>query len=113
LSPQNQIFNESSVPLVFIVDKDVSWSGYSLDNQSVVTINGNATIANVTNGVDSVTVYVNDTFGNYVASQTINFTVAVPPKPFPVATIIVAVSVAVAAVVVAGLSLVIFKKRKR
>ena len=44
LSPVNQTYNESSVPLVFTVDKTVNWTGYSLDGQQNVTITGNTTI---------------------------------------------------------------------
>ena len=112
LSPLNQKYNDSSVPLVFTANEAVNWTGYSLDGQQNVTITGNTTIANVANGLHSITVYANDTFGEIGASQTVNFTIA-KPEPFPTETVAaVSVAVAVAVVVVAGL-LVYFKKRKR
>jgi N-acetylneuraminic acid mutarotase len=105
----NATFTNSTVPLVFYVDKAVSWMGYSLDNQTAVTIDGNTTIANVTNGIHTLTVYANDTYGNYAQSQTINFTVAVP-APFPV-LVFVAVTATLAGVI-AAIGVVIYRKRR-
>ena len=50
LSDMNHTYNASSVPIIFTVNRNVRWSGYSLNGQPVVTINGNGTIANITNG---------------------------------------------------------------
>jgi parallel beta-helix repeat protein len=126
LSPVNQTYNASSVPLVFTLDKAVNWIGYSLDGQQNVTLSGNGTITggaiindtlvNMTSGLHSITVYANDTFGNIGASQTINFSIAVAPlvKPEPFPTAIVAAVAGVSAVIVVGAGLFIyFKKRKR
>jgi hypothetical protein len=108
LSPVNQTYNGSSVSLVFSVDKSVNWAGYSLDGQQNVTLTGNSTIANMTNGLHNITVYANDTFGNIGTSQTISFTV-VKPEPFPTAT--VAAASIVVAVVCVGVILY-FRRRK-
>jgi N-acetylneuraminic acid mutarotase len=110
LSPITHSYNESSVPLLFTVDKQVSWMGYSLDGQDNVTVTGNSTITELTNGLHNVTVYAEDTFGNEGASETITFNVEVP-EPFPVVPV-VAASLATVAVVGIGL-LVYFKKRLR
>jgi parallel beta-helix repeat protein len=110
LSPVNQVYNESSVDLVFTTDEAVNWTGYSLDGKQNVTITGNSTITGIPNGSHNLIVYANDTYGNMGSSQTITFTVA-KPEPFPTATV-AAGSGAAAVVVVAGL-LVFFKKRKR
>ena len=109
LSPLNQTYNETSLPLVFTADKTVNWTGYSLDGRQNVTITGNDTIPNIPNGLHSITVYANDTFGNMGAS-TISFTVA-KPEPFPTVTV-AAVSGAIVAVVVAAGLLIYFKKHK-
>jgi N-acetylneuraminic acid mutarotase len=98
-SSLNAPFTNSTVPLVFFVDKACSWAGYSLDGQPTVTIDGNTSIANVTNGIHSLTLYVNDTFGNYATPQTISFTVAVPADLFPI-LIFVAVTTVLAVVAV-------------
>jgi len=108
LSPLNQTYNETDIPLVFVVNKPVNWTGYSLDGKGDVTVTGNDTIANLTNGLHSITFYANDTFGNVGASETISFSVAAPTS-FPT-TLVITVVVA-AAVVGAGL-FVYFKKRK-
>jgi parallel beta-helix repeat protein len=110
LSPVNQEFNESSVPLAFTVNKLSAWMSYSLDGQDNVTVAGNVTLSGLSNGLHNITVYAEDTFGNEGASETITFNVDVP-EPFPVVPV-AAVSVATAAVVGIGL-LVYFKKRKR
>jgi parallel beta-helix repeat protein len=115
LSPVNGTYNETSVPLVFSVDKQVNWTAYSLDGQQNVTITGNCTIANITNGFHSVTVYANDTFGKIGASENITFTIAVAPlersEPFPTATIAAVAGATTVIAVGAGL-LVYFKKRR-
>jgi parallel beta-helix repeat protein len=115
LSPANGTYNETSVPLVFSVDKQVNWTAYSLDGQQNVTITGNCTIANITNGFHSVTVYANDTFGKIGASENITFTIAVAPlersEPFPTATIAAVAGATTVIAIGAGL-LVYFKKRR-
>jgi N-acetylneuraminic acid mutarotase len=106
VSPVSQTYNESSVSLVFTVNKQVNWMGYSLDGQDNVTVAGNTTLSGLANGVHNVTVYANDTFGNMGASEMVYFTV---DAAFP-ATLVVA---PVASVVVIGAVLAIyFKKRK-
>jgi len=112
ISPVNVTYNESSIPLTFSVNKSLNWSAYSIDLQQNITIMGNQTIGNLTNGLHSVTIYANDTYGNIGASQTINFTIAIPKaESFPTATVAAVSVVAVVAVVLTGL-LVYFKKRK-
>jgi N-acetylneuraminic acid mutarotase len=109
LSSFNQTYNESSVFLVFTVDKPVNWIGYSLDGEENVTVTGNFTLTGLSNGLHNVTVYAKDTFENVGASATVTFTVA-KPEPFPATLVVTASGVAVA-VVGAGL-LVYFKKHK-
>jgi hypothetical protein len=105
LSPVNQKFNESSVPLSFTVDKPVNWTGYSLDGGETVTVAGNTTMEGLANGVHNVTVYATDTFGNTGTSETVSFSVEVP---FP-ATMVIA---PIASVVVVG-AVLAFYFRKR
>ena len=108
LSPVNQVYNESSVDLVFTTDEAANWTGYSLDGEQNVTVTGNTTIADLPNGSHTLTVYANDTFGSVEASETISFSIA---EPFPTALVVAASGVS-AAVIGIGL-LVYFKKRKR
>ena len=109
-SPQNKTYNSSSISLNFYMDKPILTLSYSLDGKQNVSITGNYTIANLSNGLHNVTIYANDTFGNIGTSQTISFTID-KTKSFPTLPV-VAVSVAVAVFAVVGL-LVYLKKRKR
>ena len=116
LSPLNQTYKESNVPLVFSVDKVFNWVGYSLDGEPNVTVTGNSTIADMANGKHTLTLYVNDTFGDIGVSQTINFTIAISQQisqsqPFPT-TIVAVASITVMVIVVAALS-VYYTQRKR
>jgi N-acetylneuraminic acid mutarotase len=103
-------YNVSSVPLCFTINKLFAWAGYSLDGKGNVSVIGNYTLTNLSNGSHSITVYANDTFGNMGASETVYFSIDAP-EPFPTAPVATA-SVATVSVVV-GVSLIVyFKKRK-
>jgi hypothetical protein len=122
-SPLNQTYKESNVSLVFTVDKAVDWVGYSLDGEQNVTISNtssltnsmitNVTVANVTSGLHSITVYANDTFGNMGVSENIAFRVKLPgiSGPFPTASVATVSGVSV--IVAVACLLVYFKKRKQ
>jgi hypothetical protein len=109
LSPVNHSYNESSVSLVFTVDKPVDWMGYILDGNEIMTILGNVSLSNLSNGLHNITIYANDTFGNMGTSETIYFSLEAF-EPFPAALIVIA-TIGLVAGVGAGL-LVYFKKRK-
>lgn len=109
LSPLNLTYNDSSVSLVFAVDKMVNWTGYSLDGKDNVTVLGNTTLSGLSNGMHNVTVYAEDSFGNIGASETITFTIA-KPESFPTVPV-VAASIAVAVVCV-GVILYLRKRLK-
>ena len=113
VTPESIAYNASSVPLAFTLDTSAtSWVGYSLDGKSNATITGNTTLTGLSNGEHNITVYANDTFGNIGTSQTVNFTVALPPelKSFP--TAMVTAVAAVSAVAVSAGLMVYFKKHK-
>ncbi len=59
--------------------------GYSLDNDANVTVSGNTTMSDLTDGNHSLRVYANDTFGNMGSSDLINFSVLVR---FPIVVIL-------------------------
>jgi hypothetical protein len=103
-SPVNQTYNASSVSLDFMLNKPAEWIGYSLDGRDNVTVNGNATLDGLSNGLHNVTVYARDDLGNTGVSETITFNVAVP---FPTAL----VAVSVASVAVIGLGLFVYFKK--
>jgi hypothetical protein len=106
-APVNHPYNDSSVSLIFTVNKPVNWTGYSLDGQDNVTIAGNATLAGLSNGLHNVTVYAEDSFGNAGVSETVSFTVEVP---FPT-TLLAAASTASATIM--GVVLLVYLKKRR
>ncbi len=109
LSPKNQVYNESSVSLVFAVYGSAVWTGYSLDGKENMTVTRNFTLTNLSNGLHNLTVYANDTYGNMGASQPVSFTVDAP-EPLPIVP--VSVAIVVIAAVVAGL-LLIWRRSKK
>jgi hypothetical protein len=109
LSPKNETYGSSEVPLNLAVDKSFVKISYALDYQDNITINGNATLTGLTNGAHNLRVYALDTAGNVGSSETVTFNVDAP-EPLP--TIFVpAVSIALVATVGAGL-LLYYKKRR-
>ena len=110
LSPLSQTYSSSEIALNFDVNKSFSKISYMLDYQDNMTINGNATLTGLTDGVHNVTVYAWDAAGNIGSSETITFTIAAP-ESFP-AIFVSAVSVVSVAIVGAGL-LLYYKKRRR
>lgn len=99
LSPITQTYNESSVSLNFAVDRPVSWVRYSLDGAENVTIAGNFTLNELSNGTHNLTVYASDVAGFVGASEIIYFTIN-HSVPFPIELVIVASIIIVITVIV-------------
>ena len=110
VSPSNQTYNESSVSLVFNVDKPVNWTGYSLDGQENVTIAGNATLTELSDGLHNITIYAKGQFENIGSSETVTFNIT--SEPFPTASVTVA-STASTAVVCLGIALYLRKRKSQ
>jgi N-acetylneuraminic acid mutarotase len=111
VSPENKTYYTANVTLDFTVNEPVSSMHYKLDGETAVEISGNTTIAGLAIGVHNVTVSAFDAAGNMGASETISFSVAEEPEPFPT-TLVAAASIAIVAVAGVGL-LVYFRRRKR
>jgi hypothetical protein len=110
LSPENKTYYTVDVALNFTVNEPVFSMRYELDSETAVAISGNTTLTGLSYGVHNITVYAVDVAGNMGASETISFSVAEEPEPFPVATVAVA-STAVAAVI--GVSLAVYLTKTR
>ena len=110
VSPLNQVYNESSVDLVFVVDRPVSLLYYCVDGGVNATVAGNTTLSELLGGVHSMTVFAEDKFGNVGVSDTVVFSVAFEPAfllTVPVVVILCVVSVLAVAV------LFLFLRRRR
>jgi hypothetical protein len=123
LSPQNQTYTTTEVPLIWACNEQKIVADYTLDLLSHIPLYayftlseheappGNTTLTDLSNGTHTLTVYVITERGT--ASQTVHFTVSpeTQPEPLPT-TLVAAVSVASVAIISIGL-LVYFKKRKK
>jgi parallel beta-helix repeat protein len=79
-SPANKTY-ASDVVLSFTVNEPAPWRGYSLDGQKNVTVTGEKTLANLTEGTHGIVVYAEDLIGNLGSSDAIYFTVdKTPPR---------------------------------
>ncbi|NLE04589.1 MAG: hypothetical protein GX638_07290 [Crenarchaeota archaeon] len=66
-------YSGNSAFLTFYVNEPTSWIGYSLNGQSNITISTNTTLQFAAES-NTLTIYANDTSGNYAKSNTVNFT---------------------------------------
>jgi hypothetical protein len=100
-------YNQDTFDLNFTVDIPTSWTGYSLDDNTNVTVTENTTIADLSEGPHSIRMYANDTVGNMGVSQPIVFSIGF----FPTLPVIIG---SIVTVLIASIALVVFfKKRKR
>jgi N-acetylneuraminic acid mutarotase len=81
LSPENVTYTSDSVELALSVNRPTAWIGYSLDGRVNVTVKGDTTLSDLSEGQHRLIVYVNDTFGNLVSSGAVYFSVdTLPPR---------------------------------
>lgn len=109
LSPKNETYSSSNVPLNFTVNKSFSKISYVLDFQDNMTIDGNATLTGLSNGVHNVTVYAWDAIGNVGSSETVSFTVAAS-EPFSVMFV---PAVSIASLTMVGVGLLLYRRKHR
>ncbi|OLS22564.1 MAG: hypothetical protein HeimC3_30100 [Candidatus Heimdallarchaeota archaeon LC_3] len=74
LSPIMTAYNRADIWLNFTSDESLSWIGYSLDNSPNQTITGNVLLQSLSEGQHTITIYANDTGGNF-DSKSVIFTV--------------------------------------
>ena len=99
--------------LNFTVDEETSWVGYSLDNQANVTITGDTFLKDLPVGSHNVTVYAEDTIGHMGASETLHFTVAEEKEIDTFSASLVPASIIPVAVVLIGLSLLLYLIKRK
>jgi hypothetical protein len=98
LSLENKTYTTNNLSLNFTISKPAQWVGYSLDGQANITIDGNTTLTELSNGQHTVAIYANDTNGNFAQTQTITFTVE-KSEPFPTITVVIVLGAVVVSVV--------------
>jgi len=76
VSPENKTYSTTEVPLTFTASKQASSIYYSVNGEANVSITGNTTLTNLTNGTHNLTIYAEDNNGNTGASETIQFTIS-------------------------------------
>lgn len=110
LSPENKTYTASDVLLTFTVSESTSWIGYSLDTQGNVSIAGNRTLSDLSDGLHNLIVYANDTAENTGASEIVYFTIEIQQsEPFPTWV----VGAAVATIAIATAAIAVFWRRRK
>jgi len=79
LSPENKTYSSNNVSLIISVNRATNWIGKSLDDKENVTISGDTVMLGLAEGSHKLIVYINDTFGNTVASNITHFSVDTKP----------------------------------
>ncbi len=110
LELENKTFTESDVSLNFTTNEPSSVVSYVLDGQESVKVNGNTTLASLSEGQHNVTVYAWDIAGNVGSSKTVTFTVA-GPASFPTVPAVAVSTISISGLL-AGLLLIHRKTRK-
>ena len=77
LSPENRTYIVADVPLEFSLNGTVTGIKYELDGQENVSIVGNITLVDLTNGQHRIILFGEDRLGNEVMSDIVYFTVDV------------------------------------
>lgn len=95
LSPENKTYTVNDVLLNFTVNESTSWIGYCLDGQANVTILGNMTLSDLSEGFHSLEIYAEDIAGNIGASGIVRFAIDTGHgEPFFILIMITAIVVA-------------------
>ena len=111
LWPESTTYTDGNMTLVFSIPEPTSKISYSIDSQENVTILGNTTLTDLSNGNHNLTVYATDKSGNTGTSETRYFSVNVP-RSF-LTTSVAAASVASVTIVVSALTAYFVKIRKK
>jgi hypothetical protein len=105
LSIENKTYQTADLQLNIVTNEPILLK-YSLDNQANVTSADNTTIAGLTDGMHSLTIYATDIAGNAAPSETIHFSV----EAAFLTSVVAAASAAIVAV--GAVVLVYFKKHR-
>ena len=79
LSPENKTYASNNVSIILSVNRPINWIGSSLNDKKNVTLTGDTILSELLDGEYKLIIYINDTFGNEVGSNTIQFKVDTKP----------------------------------
>lgn len=103
-TPLNQSYGSNDIQLTFVLNQNTTKLSYSLDGGANVTIEGNVTLAALSDGSHYVTIYVTGIYG-LSNSATVYFNVA----PFPTLTV---VGIAASAIIVVASVYLLLPRKK-
>jgi hypothetical protein len=122
LTPQNQTYTVSQIPLDFNISEQTDSITYTLDQYPSQEIYENTTLSNLAVGTHILTIYANDTIGRLGSSQTIYFTIAQNAKAqisteqtsqtFPITALAIVVS-AIAIIIGLSLGFLLYKRHRK
>jgi N-acetylneuraminic acid mutarotase len=72
-SPQNRTYQQVTVS--FVLNRDASWMGYSIDNGINITITSEVKLTELSQGTHQIRIYANDSAGNMGASDIVYFSI--------------------------------------
>jgi hypothetical protein len=117
LSPQNETYTTSDIPLNFTLNEQATNISYSLDGNNSIAINGNTTLTGLSIGEHNLTIQAQDAAGNIGTSQRADFFITNPtPTSSPLAKPSQKTYIAPAIVVLAAassLAIVVYLKKRR
>jgi|WetSurMetagenome_2_1015567.scaffolds.fasta_scaffold319506_1 hypothetical protein len=112
ISVENRTYNETDIPLSFVISKPASTMTYSLDGHRNTTITGNTTLTRLSAGTHNINIYAWDPAGT-VGSQTANFTVAKQTQPQQQTPFFIIVVVSLtSSIILIAIGLLFWKKRR-
>ena len=84
----NDTFPDVTFHLIYKTNEAPSWVGYNIDGGSNATVTHNDTVVDMAPQIYShtLTLFANDTQGNWATPQTVNFYIAINPGPAPTPT---------------------------
>jgi len=97
ISPGNSTYDVTSVNLIFTVNEETSWIGYSLDGLDNITIVDSIVFSDLSNGEHRLIIYAEDLSGNIGTSDLIVFTISTEneiPRQLWVVAVIAAIACA-------------------
>ena len=79
LSPENKTYASNNVSLILSVNRPTNWIRVSLNGKENMTLSEDNVLSGLSEGEHKLIIYINDTFGNEIASDNILFSIDTKP----------------------------------